>query len=310
MADACDAHIHIFNSRFTERVAADDMSSTPATVADYRAVQQRIGTGRVVIVTPRNYDTDNSVTVDAIRLIGLGRARGVAVVRPTVSEAELEALHEGGIRGIRFTLYTPDKAPTNFDMVEPLSHRVHELGWHVQLHWTAEQIVAHEPMLRRLPTAIVFDHLARLPLPAALAHPACAVISRLLENGRTWIKLSAPYLDSVVGERGRFADVDHIARHWVRVAPQRVVWGSDWPHTSETRKPDDSSLILKLDSWADDVSTRSRILVSNPAQLYGFEPCQKCNGKCPRFEWHHGEQRHCLLQHLLNPRVTDDVLHR
>lgn len=271
-AGACDAHIHIFDRRFAETLAADDMSSAAATLDHYLAVQRRLGTQRVVIVTPRNYDVDNAVTVDAIRRFGIEHARGVAVLRPDVTDATLASLHAGGIRGIRFTLYSPDRAPTRFDMVEPLAHRVHELGWHLQLHWTAAQIVAHEALLKRLPTTLVFDHLARLPLPDGLAHPACATLTRLVERGRTWVKLSAPYLDSVVGEHGHFADVDAIARHWVEVAPQRIVWGSDWPHTSEASKPDDAGLLAKLDTWCDDASLRARILVTNPAALYGFAP--------------------------------------
>lgn len=268
-AGACNAHMHIYDRRF---LAAGDGAGfvEGATVDDYRAVQARLGTQRTVIVTPRTYVTDNRVTLDAIRQLGAGHARGVAVLRPDVTDTELAALHAGGIRGIRFTLYTPEHAVVSFAMVEPLARRVAELGWHVQLHWTAAQIVEHRAMLARLPSSIVFDHLARLPLPAASADPAFNVVRGLADNGRVWVKLSGPYLDSAVGLEGGYTDVTPTARAWIAALPERVVWGSDWPHTTETRKPDDADLFDLLADWTDDDVVRRRILVDNAAQLYGF----------------------------------------
>jgi len=126
-------------------------------------------------------------------------------------------------------------------------------------------------MLARLPCTIVFDHLARLPLPDAQSHPAFGVVSRLRDKGRTWIKLSGAYLDSQLGAEGGYADTTGIAQAWVRQAPERVVWGSDWPHPTENEKPDDAVLFDLLSEWAPDDATRHRILVENPAKLYGFE---------------------------------------
>lgn len=269
--NACDAHLHIYDRRF---IAGRNTKGfvEGASVADYRKVQARIGTQRAVIVTPRVYETNNSVTVDAIAQLGLDCARGIAVLRPDVTDAELAALHEGGIRGIRFTLYTPAHAVVNFEMVEPLAQRVAELGWHVQLHWTAEQIVEQQHLIARLPSTIVFDHLARLPLPAGTSHPAYTIVRRLADSGRVWLKLSGPYLDSAVGLEGGYADTTEIARAWIAALAERVVWGSDWPHVTESRKPDDAALLDLLGTWADDDATRKRILVDNPAVLYGFSP--------------------------------------
>lgn len=268
-SNACDAHLHVFDSRFRSEPGARIFAH--ATADDYRrAIQARLGTTRAVVVTPRAYATDNSVTLDAIRQLGADRTRGVGVVREDVSDTELHALHDGGIRGIRFTLYRPEHAPTRFDMVEALSARVHALGWHVQLHWTADQIAAHEALLVRLPSTIVFDHMARLPQPAGTSHPAYAIVRRLVDQGRTWIKLSGPYLDSRVGVSGRFADVDAVARAWAVAAPERLVWGSDWPHATESAAPDDARLFDQLADWAPDERLRERILVDNPARLYDF----------------------------------------
>jgi D-galactarolactone isomerase len=252
----CDSHIHIYAEGFD--------------VDAYRKVQARIGTQRVVIVTPRVHGTDNTVTVDAIRQFGIEHARGIAVLNPDVTDDTLIALNQGGIRGIRFTLYTPKNAVVGFDMVEPLAARIAELGWHVQLHWTAQQIVEHEAMLQRLPATMVFDHLARLPLEDGTHHAAFDIVRDLADRGRAWIKLSGPYLDSALGLDHRYADVTPMARAWVDAVPERVVWGSDWPHVTETHKPDDTLLLDLLSEWTGDDATRERILVTNPAVLYGF----------------------------------------
>lgn len=270
-SNACDSHLHIFDPRFREVLPADDMSGIPGTASAYSKIQRALKLDRAVVITPRNYDTDNAVTVDAIAQMGLDRARGVAVLRPDVSDSTLRLLHEQGIRGIRFTLYTPEHAPTSFDMVEPLAARIKMLGWHLQLHWTADQIVAHENLLDRLPVEVVFDHLGRLPVSTGLDHPAAAIIGRLLREGRAWMKLSAPYLDSVIGLQGSYEDVEKVARHWIEAAPDRVVWGSDWPHTSLKNPPSTAVFMESLFSWVDDQASLERILVSNPKRLYWGE---------------------------------------
>ncbi len=265
-ANACDAHMHIYDPWFP---AGTGMVGQAA-VADYKRIQTRLGTTRTVVVTPRASGTDNRGTLAAISQLGFDHARGVAVVAPAVTDAELAHMHAGGIRGIRFTLYTPDNAPTTFDMVEPLARRVHELGWHVQLHWTADQIVEHAALLERLPTMLVFDHLARLPMPQGAAHPAFRVVQDLLARGRAWVKLSGAYLDSAVGAAAGYTDIVPVARAWVEAAPQRLVWGSDWPHPTEKSKPDDAQLADLLPRWVADDALRGRVLVDNPAALYGF----------------------------------------
>jgi D-galactarolactone isomerase len=267
MKGACDSHIHIYDRAFLANANAQGFVEH-ADVAAYREVQKRIGTERVVIVTPRVYGTDNAVTVDAIRQLGISHARGIAVLNPSVTDDELHALNEGGIRGIRFTLYTAKNAAVGFEMIEPLAQRVAELGWHVQLHFTAEQIVEHAEMLRRLPSAMVFDHRARL---VSQQHEAFGIVRELADEGRAWIKLSGPYLDSQAGIEQRYADVAPIARAWIDAVPGRLVWGGDWPHVTETHKPDDAMLFDLLSEWTDnDDALRERILVTSPAMLYGF----------------------------------------
>jgi len=235
-----------------------------ASAADYQLFQQRIGISRTVVVTPAAYITDNEVTLDAIAQLG-PQARGVAVVHPTVTDAELNRLVNGGIRGIRFTQFDPNTAATTLDMIEPLARRVEPLGWHVQIHLRADQIVATADLLQRLPGTVVFDHLGRLQ--SGVSDPAFAVIRRMLDGGRTWMKLSGAHM---MGSPPDYAAAAPVARAFIAAAPERMVWGSDWPHPTEAQKPDDAVLFDLLGDWAPDEQTRHRILVENPATLYGF----------------------------------------
>ena len=271
---ACDSHLHIFESGFGK--AANESGFVPgASLVDYRTVQARMGTSRAVIVTPRFFGVDNSVTTDAISKLGISNARGIAVLRPDVTDTELNRLHAAGIRGVRLTLYNPENAPLSFDMLEPLAGKIVEWGWHVQLHWSAAQIVEHASLLARLPCPIVFDHLGRLPVPMGASHEAFAVVRELAKNGKVWGKLSAPYLNSIAGPSERYRDAEAPTRRWINEFPDRIVWGSDWPHLTELEKPaseqpDTVELLSMLDSWTGDTRISDRILVENPANLYGF----------------------------------------
>jgi predicted TIM-barrel fold metal-dependent hydrolase len=268
-ANAADCHMHVYDPRFPESNPRPGRNPQNATVSDYRLLQKRTGTTRVVVVQPRNYATDNGVTVDALRQLG-ATARGVAVVRPTITDAELKSLNDAGIRGIRFSLGGAN-AVVSWDMVEPLSKRVNELGWHVQFNVDGDDIVAHADLLRRLPSQTVFDHLGHPALPAGIAHPSHTILRGLLDRGRTWIKLSGAYSNSKIGPPD-YPEATKIAQAFVNAAPERLVWGSDWPHPSEQNGtlPDDALLFDLLAVWAHEESTRRRILVENPEILYGF----------------------------------------
>ena len=264
-ANAADCHIHIYDPRFAPTTSKPSNS----TVADYRLLQQRIGTTRVVIVTPRNYGTDNSVTLDGITQLGIANARGVGVVRPNVTDAELKKLDAGGIRGLRFTVGNPETAVTSIDMIEPLSKRIAELGWHVQLNMDADQIVEHADMLGRLPSQIVFDHLGKLPPEEGIRHGAFAVIRGLLDSRKAWLKISGAYLNTNIGPP-EYPEATRVAQAYVKAAPERLVWGSDWPHPTPAVHPDDAILFDLLLTWAPDEAVRNRILADNPEALYGF----------------------------------------
>jgi D-galactarolactone isomerase len=265
--NACDCHMHIYDSRFPVASTAK-LRPGDATVDDYRLLQKRIGTTRNVVVTPSTYGTDNACTLDAMAKLGAS-ARGVAVVDTSVTDTELKRLNDLGVRGIRFNLV--QSGATTIEMLEPLSKRVNDLGWHVQIHMLGDAIVENADLLQRLPSPIVFDHLARIPQPAGIDHPSFALVLKLLDHGRAWVKLSGAYIETRTGPPA-YADVSKVARAYVKAAPERLVWASDWPHPTEKAdaKPDDAVLFDLLADWAPDEAIRNRILVDNPAALYGF----------------------------------------
>jgi len=267
--NACDCHHHIYDSRFPY-VANVQLKPKPAPVSDYRRLQVRLGTTRSVVVTPSSYGTDNACTLDAIQQLG-ANSRGVAVVDASVSDAELKRLDAGGIRGIRFNLSRG--AAATIDMMESLSRRVETLGWHVQIHMAGNDLPSIATVLDRVASPIVFDHLGRIPQPSGKDHPAFGIIARLLERGRTWIKLSEADRDSKSGPP-HFEDTGRLVAEYIKLAPERLVWGSDWPHPAATNGelelPDDAKLLDLMLNWAPTEHMQRQILVDNPAVLYGF----------------------------------------
>lgn len=266
--NATDCHHHIYSSRFKV-----DPNSTlrpgDASVADYRRLQKRIGTSRNVIVQPSTYGVFNDGLLEALQECG-PQARGVAVVNTSVSDDELKRLHAAGVRGVRFNLANP--GATTIDMLEPVAKRVAPLGWHIQFNMSVDTTLGAREVLARLPCPMVFDHLAHIPEPAGIEHPAFAVVVDFLQKGKAWLKLSGAYADTKVGPPG-YADSTAVAKAYVKAAPDRLVWGSDWPHPTEQGRtlPDDAVLFDLLTEWVSgDEKLRHRILVDNPARLYGF----------------------------------------
>jgi D-galactarolactone isomerase len=262
---ACDCHHHIYDpARFP---FSRPGSEANATVEDYRRIQKRLGTSRSVIATPKPYLTDNRVTLDAISQFG-ANARGLANVDPAITDAELETLKRGGMSGVRFLLLGGNAAEV-LNKIQALASRVNEMGWHIDLGISADQIVAAESLLMSFPAVIAIDHMGRIPEPMGVQHPAFTIVRKLLDRGRTWVKLSLAGGDSKVGPPA-YSDVVKVAQAYVQAAPERMVWGTNWPHPNETAKPDDAMIFDLLSEFAPDDRTRHRILVENSELLYGF----------------------------------------
>lgn len=262
---ACDCHHHIYDRRYPAHPSAT-LLPDDATVADYRLLQRRLGLQRNVIVQPSTYGVDNRLLVDSLQAFA-GAARGVAVVDTRVTDAELRALHVAGVRGVRFNLSF--LVGITADMMEPLAERIAPLGWHLQVNGTADKLLSMADVLQRLACPVVFDHMGQLPQPHGTDHPAFALYARMLSTGRAWFKLSGAYITS---KHPDLADSGTVARALIALAPERMVWGSDWPHPTKkaNEKPDDAALLDKLAEWAPSVALRQKILIDNPTVLYGF----------------------------------------
>jgi D-galactarolactone isomerase len=266
---ACDCHTHVFDARFP--LAAKARRTEPdAPVTAYRKVQQRLGLSRVVVVQPTAYGKDNRCTLEAIAALGEG-ARGVAVVDTTTSDAEIERLTSAGIRGVRFRMLDDPELP--WDMLGDVAARVAGFGWHVQFQMDGRHFEEREALLKRLPCMLVIEHVGKFLEPVSPDHPGFQSLLRLIDTGRCWVKLSGAYMMSKSGPP-LYSDIGVLAKELVKRAPERMVWASNWPHPLAVRqtKPDDAVLLDLLLDWAPEEKTRQRILVSNPAALYGFPP--------------------------------------
>ncbi|MGA2549785.1 MAG: amidohydrolase family protein [Burkholderiaceae bacterium] len=265
--NATDCHHHIYDSRYPYAAQAT-LRPSDALVSDYKQLQARLGTSRNVIVQPSSYGTDNRLLLEAITQFN-GKARGVAVVTPEVSDFQLKQLHEGSVRGIRFNL--AQGGTTTLEMVKPLASRVAPMGWHIQVNAPADVLLGAKELWDALPCPVVFDHLAHVPEPNALQSPVFTMISRLLQEKKAWVKLSGFYMDSKVGQP-TYADSVLVARAYAEAAPDRVVWGSDWPHPTEKADnlPDDAILLDLLSECVRDETGRNRVLVDNATRLYQF----------------------------------------
>lgn len=267
--NACDSHHHIYDARFPVSPHWRGGRPDGATVADYRLLQKKLSITRHVIVQPSTYGVDNRCLLDALEQFG-SEARGIVVIDENTTAAELRRMNDLGVRGVRVNFLTPQSwGVTTPERLVQTAARIAPLGWHAQVLMSGEQIARFEEVLSGLPVPVVFDHLGRIPQPDGLSHPGAQAILRIVGKGRGWIKLSEPYADTKLGPPV-YADTGALARAYVQAAPERVIWGSDWPHPTEKEKPDDALLFDLLTGWAPDASTRKKILVTNPATLFGF----------------------------------------
>ena len=268
-AKASDSHMHIFDPRFAP---SRHWKRQPphADVAAYGRLQQRLGTSRAVVVNPSTYGTDNACLLDALAQLGTS-ARGIAVVGAEVDDAQLERLAAQRVCGLRVNFVTPQSwGTTTPEMLTALARKAARLGWHIQVFVHPGQLVELAPVLEALPTSLVIDHMARIDPAEGPAGATFATLRRLLDRGNTWVKLSGVYMRSREGAPA-YGDAHALGRALVQAAPERMLWGSDWPHTTEAPGTvDDAGLVNVLRAWCGDDGVMDRILVDNPARLYGF----------------------------------------
>jgi D-galactarolactone isomerase len=271
-AGACDCHHHIYDPVHFPYAPEDKRNQPPATVDAYRLLQKRLGTERDVIIQASAYGTDNSCLLDALSTMGRKNTRGIAVCRSDVSEKELEKMAELGVCGLRVNLASPLKI-NRYEEIIPLSEKIAQFGWHMQFWLKPDDIAELQDMFHRVCCPVVFDHRGHIPQPEGTKHPAFGVISNLLRKGNTWVKLSGLDHDTKVGYPS-YIDTVTVGAAFVKAAPERMVWGTDWPHPSSFSAgnpfPDDAWNLDLLRTQAQDENVWHRILVKNPNELYHF----------------------------------------
>jgi 2-pyrone-4,6-dicarboxylate lactonase len=262
--NACDAHCHVIGPANVFPYTKGQMAELDAPKAMLAAFHRHIGAARTVFVQSFAHGTDNRAMLDAIADDPMN-LRGVALVDDSFTEQDFARLHAGGIRAVRFH-FTDHHPPTDMALFHRVVARIAGLGWHAQIHPVASEIAPLVPVLRALPIPFVIDHMGRVPAKDGVAQPAFRALLDLVRLPHGWVKVSG-------SERTDFPPYDGavaLARALVAAAPDRVVWGSDFPHPGSSHEFEDADLIDLIPRFAPDATTQRRILVDNPARLYGF----------------------------------------
>jgi predicted TIM-barrel fold metal-dependent hydrolase len=268
----CDTHCHLFGPPQVFPYSERRRYTPPAAPFEhYMMMLDVIGVDRGIVVQPNVHDTDNRVSIDAIARSN-GRLRGVGRIDDDTSDQELEAMHEGGIRGIRFEFVEGRRGSTNIPLFERMIERIRPFGWHIELHVDPNVLVQHADWFRGLDLISVVDHLARIQTSDGIDQPGFKLLLELMERPNYWVKISGA--DQRTNAPYPYADVVPFAHALIAKAPDRVIWGTNWPHSNMFvygRTPNDGLLLNLMLDFAPDESIRNRILVENPARLFGFD---------------------------------------
>lgn len=261
----CDTHVHVYDDSYT--VSRSAVLRPPnASLADYRTVRTALGIRRVVLVQPTTYGLDNSCQIDAAASVG-DAARLVVVVDDMVTEAELDRLTSLGARGARFHMLPGGTVP--WSILHPVAERVAPFGWHIQLQLDGRELPDRITELRRLPTPLVVDHVGRFMPPVSPGHHAFRALLTLIDDGRCWVKLAAPY-ESTCDGAPHYPTVTALAHRLIDQAPERMLWATNWPHPGQTDPITIDQLRALRDEWLPNDRLRRRVLVDNPAEVYGY----------------------------------------
>jgi len=263
---ACDAHCHIFGPAAKFPYAPERRYTPPdAPKEKLRALHQHLGLSRAVLVQASCHGGDNRAMLDAIAW-SKGAWRGVAMVGDDASDSELEALHDGGVRGVRFNFVRHLGGAPDSRVFERTLAMIEPLGWHVVLHFDAEDIEVHADLFRRMRVPFVIDHMGRVDAGHGLDQRPFAMLLELMRNPLAWVKISGPERISATGKP--FRDAIPFAAALVQAAPERVLWATDFPHPNVKVMPNDGELVDLFAETVPDERLRERVLVDNPARLY------------------------------------------
>ena len=267
--NSVDAHCHIFGPA-AQFPFAPERSYTPpdSGYADFLDLQSTLGLDRAVFVQASCHGTDNSAMLDAMER-GDGRFAGVAMIDDATTDAELDRMHELGVRGIRFNFVAHLGGRPDLERFWRLVGRVAPRGWHIVLHFDAKDIPDYTELLANMPTPYVIDHMGRVRTADGIDQRPFQTLLDLLDDDRAWVKISGAERLSATGEPP-YSDVVPFARELISTAGDRILWGTDWPHPNVRHMPDDGDLLDFLAQMAPDPATREKILVTNPQTLYPF----------------------------------------
>lgn len=266
-AGACDAHCHVFGPGAVFPYAPDRAYTPPdAPFEGLQTLHRILGIERAVIVHASCHGTDMAVTLDAIARSN-GAYRGVAVVKGDITDGELESLHAGGIRGVRFNFVKHLGGTPDLDVFDRVVARVERLGWHVVLHLDAGDILEHAPRIAALRIPFVIDHMGRVRAKDGVEQAPFQRLMELMKNPLAWVKICGAERVSSAG--APFRDAVPFAQALLAAAPDRVLWGTDWPHPNIAGDmPNDGDLVDLLAEVTDDDVLRRKVLVDNPTRLY------------------------------------------
>jgi 2-pyrone-4,6-dicarboxylate lactonase len=265
---ACDAHCHVFGPAATfpyDPKAAYVPADAP--LEELQRLHKSLGIDRAVIVHASCHGADMQVTLDAIARSG-GRNRGTAIIDETYTDKDFERMHEGGIRGVRFNFVKHLGGRPDMGFFKKTVERLRAMGWHLILHLDAEDLVEFEALFKKLTVPFVIDHMGRVKAAAGLDQPAFRVLLEMTKRENAWVKICGA--ERVSSSGPPFTDAVPFARALIEAAPERVLWGTDWPHPNVKWMPDDAALLDLFPLMAPEPSLQKQILVNNPARLYGF----------------------------------------
>jgi 2-pyrone-4,6-dicarboxylate lactonase len=265
---ACDAHTHIFGPG-DKYPYVGSYIPPDAPLADFQALHKKLGIGRAVIVNASVHGTDNRVALDAIAVSG-GRYRAVANIDGSITDKGLQALHDGGFRGCRFNFVRHLGGTPDMGVFHRIIAMIAPMNWHVDLHFDAIDLPDYADLLAKLPVRYTIDHMGRVKAADGLAQPPFRTLIDLLQRDeKCWVKVSGCERVSSAGPP--FTDAVPFARAICETAPDRVIWGTDWPHPNVKAMPNDGDLVDLIPLFAPDASMQQKILVDNPARLFEFD---------------------------------------
>jgi len=270
-AGAVDAHMHIFGPAARFPYAPGRRYTPPdAPVERFWDLQRHLGFSRAVLVQASCHGADNAAMLDAIAR-SEGRFRGVAVVDESCTERQLTMLHEGGVRAVRFNFVRHLGGAPDLGFLRRIVAMIRPMGWHVVLHLDAEDIPAERELILSLPLPFVIDHMGRVNAAHGLDQPDFRALLDLMRAPNAWVKVSGAERIGATGAPP-YDDAVPFARALIAAAPDRCLWGTDWPHPNVRHMPDEGDLVDMIPAFAPDAATQRALLVANPERLYGFPP--------------------------------------